>query len=42
VLCDEDADFANSIEPSVHGGEKIARAILTFAATDRTARSRVR
>ena len=31
VLCNEDADFANPIEPSVHGGAKIARAILAFA-----------
>jgi hypothetical protein len=31
VICNEDADFANPIEPSVHGGEKIARAILAFA-----------
>jgi len=30
VVCDEDADFANPIEPSVHGGAKIARAILNF------------
>jgi hypothetical protein len=28
VLCDDDRDFANPIEPSIHGGEKIARAIL--------------
>jgi lysophospholipase L1-like esterase len=31
VLCDDDRDFANPIEPSVHGGAKIAKAILTFA-----------
>ena len=31
ILCDEDRDFANPIEPSVHGGAKIAKAILTFA-----------
>ena len=30
VLCDDDRDFANPIEPSVHGGEKIAKAILAF------------
>jgi hypothetical protein len=30
VLCNEDADFANPIEPSVHGGAKIARAIVTL------------
>ena len=28
VLCDDDGDFANAIEPSVQGGAKIARAIL--------------
>jgi len=26
-VCDEEADFANPIEPSVHGGSKIAEAI---------------
>jgi hypothetical protein len=31
VLCDDDRDFANPIELSVHGGAKIAKAILTFA-----------
>jgi hypothetical protein len=31
LVCDEDADFANPIEPSAHGGAKIARAILNFA-----------
>jgi hypothetical protein len=31
ILCDDDRDFANPIEPSVHGGAKIARAILNFA-----------
>ena len=33
VLCDDDRDFANPIEPSVHGGTKIANAILHFAAS---------
>ncbi len=28
TLFNEDADFANPIEPSAHGGEKLARAIL--------------
>ena len=28
VLCDEDVDFANPIEPSAVGGQKIARAIV--------------
>ncbi|HEX2188329.1 MAG TPA: SGNH/GDSL hydrolase family protein [Longimicrobiaceae bacterium] len=27
LVCDEDADYANPIEPSSHGGAKIARAI---------------
>jgi hypothetical protein len=27
LICNEDADYANEIEPSVTGGEKIARAI---------------
>jgi len=31
VLCNDDRDFANPIEPSVHGGAKIAAAILSFA-----------
>jgi lysophospholipase L1-like esterase len=33
ILCDDDRDFANPIEPSVHGGAKIAKAILTFASS---------
>jgi hypothetical protein len=41
VLCDDDRDFANPIEPSAHGGEKIARAILAFAAKDGGRASRV-
>lgn len=32
VICDEDADFANPIEPSVHGGWKIAGAISSLLA----------
>jgi hypothetical protein len=32
LVCDEDTDFANPIEPSLHGGAKIARAIAGFAA----------
>jgi hypothetical protein len=31
IICSEDSDFANPIEPSAQGGEKIARAIATFA-----------
>lgn len=30
VLCSEDADFANPIEPSVQGGRKIAKAVAAF------------
>jgi hypothetical protein len=30
VICDEDADFANAIEPSEEGGGKIAAAIVSF------------
>jgi lysophospholipase L1-like esterase len=30
VICDEDADFANPIEPSSHGGWKIAGAIASL------------
>jgi GDSL-like lipase/acylhydrolase family protein len=31
LICDNDEDFANPIEPSLRGGDKIARAILRFA-----------
>ena len=31
LICADDEDFANPIEPSVQGGEKIARAVLDFA-----------
>jgi len=30
LICDERGDYANPIEPSAQGGEKIARAILEF------------
>ena len=30
VICDEDGDFANPIEPSCRGGAKIADAIVNF------------
>jgi GDSL-like Lipase/Acylhydrolase family len=30
LICDEDADYANPIEPSVQGGAKIARAIAAL------------
>jgi len=32
LVCDHDADFANPIEPSATGGEKIARAIAILRA----------
>lgn len=32
VVCNEDADFANAIEPSEEGGRKIAAAIVSFLA----------
>jgi lysophospholipase L1-like esterase len=42
VLCDEDTDFANPIEPSVRGGQKIAGAIAAFLhARPEPGRSRV-
>jgi lysophospholipase L1-like esterase len=31
LICDDPADYANPIEPSVQGGEKISDAILAFA-----------
>ena len=30
LICDENEDYANAIEPSVHGGEKIAAAIASL------------
>ncbi len=30
VICDQEEDFANPIEPAARGGEKIARAIAVF------------
>ena len=35
VLCNEEAHFANSIEPSAQGGQKIAGAIAAFLLADR-------
>jgi len=32
VVCDEDADFANPIEPSAHGGDKISAVIAEVVA----------
>jgi hypothetical protein len=39
VLCGQDADFANPIEPSVQGGQKIAEAIVAFLHAQPEARS---
>jgi hypothetical protein len=39
LICDEDADFANPIEPSAHGGWKIAGAIVSLLAKHDFARS---
>lgn len=33
LICDADEDYANPIEPSVQGGDKIASAIATWAST---------
>jgi hypothetical protein len=41
IVCDEDADFANPIEPSVRGGAKIAQAIMGFGTLDASNRPRV-
>ena len=40
LICDEDADFANPIEPSAQGGEKIAAAIARLLAEYDFARRR--
>jgi GDSL-like Lipase/Acylhydrolase family len=40
LVCDEDADYANPVEPSVHGGEKIARAVLHLVSEHDFARRR--
>jgi hypothetical protein len=37
LICDEDADYANPIEPSVQGGRKIARAITSYVLDERPA-----
>lgn len=39
LICDEDGDYANPIEPSVQGGAKMARAIRAFAAGEAEGRS---
>jgi hypothetical protein len=41
LICDSDEDFANAIEPSLHGGEKIAHAIARFATDAHLPRGRV-
>jgi hypothetical protein len=40
LVCDEDADYANPIEPSSQGGEKIARAIARLLAEHDFSRGR--
>jgi hypothetical protein len=35
LVCDQDDDFANPIEPSATGGEKIVKAIAMFTRADR-------
>lgn len=35
VICDEDSDFVNAIEPSEMGGSKIAAAIVSFLTRDK-------
>jgi hypothetical protein len=36
LICNDDGDFANPIEPSVQGGAKIAEAIVAFAKSTRS------
>ena len=38
LICSQDADYANPIEPSVRGGAKIARAVAAQVVPDREAR----
>jgi hypothetical protein len=40
LLCSEDEDYANPIEPSARGGDKIASAIARFAAAEPEASGR--
>jgi hypothetical protein len=40
LICDEHADYANPIEPSAHGGQKIAAAIALLVAEHDFARRR--
>jgi hypothetical protein len=37
IICDEDSDYANPIEPSAHGGRKIAQAIAALLFPERGA-----
>jgi hypothetical protein len=39
VLCGEDSDFANPIEPSIQGGQKIAQAVAAFLHAQHESRS---
>jgi lysophospholipase L1-like esterase len=41
LICNEDGDYANPIEPSVQGGAKMVRAILRLLAKDTARLSRV-
>ncbi|TDK28125.1 SGNH/GDSL hydrolase family protein [Arthrobacter crusticola] len=41
LICDEDADYANPIEPSVQGGAKIARAVASLLTNPDLPRSAV-
>ncbi|WP_159616311.1 SGNH/GDSL hydrolase family protein [Arthrobacter zhaoguopingii] len=41
LICDEDADYANPIEPSVRGGAKIARAVASLLTDSELPRSAV-
>ena len=41
LICDEPADYANPIEPSSRGGEKIARAIAELVRSPPAERSSV-
>ena len=40
LICNEDEDFANPIEPSVRGGAKIAAAVVALTAEQDFARHR--
>jgi hypothetical protein len=41
LICSEDEDYANAIEPSARGGEKIAKAIAHWAASERQGQPRI-